>query len=103
MFPPDLAESDLAYTQAIMGYGHEEYAGKTVLVLGGGDGGILHELLKERPAFITMVDIDGIVVSAAAKHLRGICYDSLDALKSSNYEVRLRMVNSKVGHYVHAG
>lgn len=52
-----MAESDLTYTHAIMGYGRETYKDKTVLVLGGGDGSILHELLKESPAFVTMVDI----------------------------------------------
>ena len=53
----DLAESDIAYTHAITGSGQESYRDKTVLVLGGGDGGILHELLKEAPRFVTMVDI----------------------------------------------
>ncbi|KAL1252928.1 hypothetical protein QQF64_017621 [Cirrhinus molitorella] len=41
----NLAESDLPYTQAIMGSGKEHYAGKEVLILGGGDGGILHEAI----------------------------------------------------------
>ena len=45
------------YTQAITGRGREDYRDKTVLVLGGGDGGILRELLKEEPKFITVVDI----------------------------------------------
>ena len=53
----DLAESDLPYTHAITGSGREDYAGKTVLILGGGDGGILHELLKQKPAYVVMVDI----------------------------------------------
>ena len=53
----DLAESDIAYTRAITGSGEESYVGKTVLVLGGGDGGILKELLKESPKFVIMVDI----------------------------------------------
>ena len=56
-YPSDLAESDLSYTQAITGNGRVSYAGKDVLILGGGDGGILHELRKENPAFITMVEI----------------------------------------------
>ena len=34
-----------------------------------------------------MVDIDEIVVSAATKYLRGICYDSMDQLVGDNYEV----------------
>ena len=55
--PADLAESDLAYTQAIIGSGKENYAGKEVLILGGGDGGILAEVVKQKPKMITMVEI----------------------------------------------
>ena len=40
----DLAESDLPYTIAITGSDKEDYGGKDVLVLGGGDGGILNYL-----------------------------------------------------------
>lgn len=57
MFLADLAESDLAYTQAIMGSGKENYAGKEVLILGGGDGGILAEVVKQKPKMVTMVEI----------------------------------------------
>lgn len=57
----DLAESDLAYTQAIMGSGKEDYAGKEVLILGGGDGGILAEVVKQKPKMITMLEISFIV------------------------------------------
>lgn len=56
-FHPDLAESDLAYTQAIMGSGKEDYTGKEVLILGGGDGGILYEIVKLKPKMVTMVEI----------------------------------------------
>lgn len=56
-FHSDLAESDLAYTQAIMGSGKENYAGKEVLILGGGDGGILYEIVKLKPKMVTMVEI----------------------------------------------
>ena len=62
----DLAESDIAYTRAITGSGEESYEGKTVLVLGGGDGGILRELLKEAPKFVIMVDIS--LYALAHKH-----------------------------------
>lgn len=43
-FVQDLAESDLSYTVAITGRGKENYMGKDVLILGGGDGGILKHL-----------------------------------------------------------
>ena len=53
----DLAESDLAYTRAIMGSGKEDYSGKDVLILGGGDGGILCEIVKLKPKMVTMVEM----------------------------------------------
>ena len=53
----DLAESDLLYTQTILGEDRHCYKDKTVLVLGGGDGGILHELLKKEPKFVTMLEV----------------------------------------------
>lgn len=40
-----------------MGNGRESYAGKEVLILGGGDGGILFEMVKQKPKMITMLDI----------------------------------------------
>lgn len=52
-----IAESDIVYTKALLGNGQENYKDKTVLILGGGDGGVLHEVLKESPKFVTMVEI----------------------------------------------
>eukprot|EP00045_Choanoeca_perplexa_P006712 m.57876 g.57876 ORF g.57876 m.57876 type:complete len:401 (-) comp13751_c0_seq8:31-1233(-) len=86
---PNLAESDLSYTQAILGSGRYNYKGKSVLVLGGGDGGILNEVLKLEPANVIMLEIDEVVVTAATKYLRGICGSSMDQLTGDNYEVRL--------------
>ncbi|CAB1333047.1 unnamed protein product [Coregonus sp. 'balchen'] len=57
----NLSESDLPYTQAIMGRGKENYAGKEVLILGGGDGGILSEAVKLKPKMITMVLVEDCV------------------------------------------
>ena len=57
------AESDLIYTSVLCGVGtnqdlhREDYRDKEVLILGGGDGGILNELLKEKPKFITMAEV----------------------------------------------
>lgn len=70
-FTADLAESDIAYTKAIMGSGKENYAGKEVLVLGGGDGGILSEVVKQKPKMITMVEISFLDAAAAAAAQRG--------------------------------
>ncbi|KAJ3589204.1 hypothetical protein NHX12_010051 [Muraenolepis orangiensis] len=64
----NLAESDLAYTQAIMGGGRENFQGKEVLILGGGDGGILAEAVKLKPKMITMVEIS-FCTDASASNL----------------------------------
>lgn len=52
-----ISESDLVYTQALLGNGRVDYKDKSVLILGGGDGGVLHELLKENPKSVVMVEI----------------------------------------------
>ena len=52
-----LGEGDLIYTKTLCRIGHEDYTNKTVLILGGGDGGILNELRKENVGFITMAEI----------------------------------------------
>ncbi|EGV98786.1 Spermine synthase [Cricetulus griseus] len=57
----NLAESDLAYTRAIMGSGKEDYTGKDVLILGCGDGGILCEIVKLKPKMVTMVLIEDCI------------------------------------------
>uniref|UniRef100_UPI00358E9933 spermine synthase-like n=1 Tax=Myxine glutinosa TaxID=7769 RepID=UPI00358E9933 len=83
----NLAESDLAYTDAITGDGCFEYHDKDVLVLGGGDGAILNQLRKKEARFITMLEIDAEVMLACRTHLRGACEDSLDKLKGKGYEI----------------
>ncbi|KAK3524363.1 hypothetical protein QTP70_028037 [Hemibagrus guttatus] len=99
-----LAESDLPYTQAIMGNGREHYAGKEILILGGGDGGILCEAVKLKPKMITMVEIsfkllfilsilysldssNQMVIDACRTHMRKTCGNVLDNLKGDCYEV----------------
>lgn len=78
----DLAESDIAYTNAIMGSGKENYAGKEVLVLGGGDGGILAEVVKQKPKMITMVEISfrgaGSQQGSSAGRLSGFPFQSVN-------------------------
>ncbi|ELW67576.1 Spermine synthase [Tupaia chinensis] len=51
----------VAYTRAIMGSGKEDYTGKDVLILGGGDGGILCEIVKLKPKMVTMVLIEDCI------------------------------------------
>lgn len=49
-------------------------AARKVLIIGGGDGGMLEEVLKHRTiARATMVEIDASVVDLAKQHLRPIC------------------------------
>ncbi len=52
-----LGESDLIYTETLIGVGREDFCGRTALILGGGDGGILHELLKQNPEHVTMAEV----------------------------------------------
>ncbi|EEC09332.1 spermidine synthase, putative [Ixodes scapularis] len=53
----NLAEKDISYTHGLMKYRRVSYTDKEILILGGGDGGLLCELLKEKPKYVTMVDI----------------------------------------------
>jgi spermidine synthase len=47
---------------------------RKVLIVGGGDGGLLEEVLKHRAVEkVTLVDIDDTVIELAKEHLRGIC------------------------------
>lgn len=59
MFEPlsVLGESDLVYTETLLGLGRNEFKDKTILILGGGDGGILHEILKMSPAYVLMAEV----------------------------------------------
>jgi len=83
----NLAESDLVYTHSLMCKGVQDYAKKDLLILGGGDGALLHELLKEEPKFVTMVDIDEAVMRACKEHLRSACGDVLDTFETEKYKI----------------
>lgn len=54
-----LGESDLVYTETLLGLERNAFKDKTILILGGGDGGILHELLKMSPAYVLMAEVRG--------------------------------------------
>lgn len=66
---PDLAESDLIYTESIMCRGKEDYKGKEILILGGGDGALLNELRKEQPKHVTMIEVIDIVFHTSLMQL----------------------------------
>lgn len=75
----NLAESDTkTYTHSVMNLPHENFEGKEVLILGGGDGALMKELQELNPKFVTMVDIDDVVMDACAEHMRSACGNWLD-------------------------
>lgn len=82
----NLAEVDTAYTYALMDRGNVSYKDKEILILGGGDGGLLWELLKEYPKFVTMAEIDPVVIEACRKHLKP-CGKVLEKLEGENYKI----------------
>jgi len=53
----DISESDMIYTETLMQRGKEDYRNKEICILGGGDGALLWELLKEQPKFVTMLEV----------------------------------------------
>lgn len=99
----NLAEKDLSYTHGLMKYQRVSYTDKDILILGGGDGGLLYELLKENPKYVTMVDIDEMVISACREHLRGACGNVLDTLTGQNYEIIIDDCVKKMHEYIAEG
>ncbi|XP_059475565.1 spermine synthase isoform X2 [Neocloeon triangulifer] len=83
----NLADSDLVYTETLMQRGKENFEGKEVLILGGGDGALLWELLKEKPKFVTMLEIDDVVMQSCKKYLRKCCGTCLDTYDAENYKI----------------
>ena len=57
-----------------------DYSGSQVLILGGGDGALLKELLTlpSPPEFVTMVDIDDMVMEACNEFMPSVCGKFLD-------------------------
>lgn len=64
-----------------------------VAILGGGDGGVLYELLKHNPQKVTLVDIDKEVIAACERHLRSVCYDAFD-------DERVEIINDDVSRFL---
>ncbi|XP_045493020.1 spermine synthase isoform X1 [Colias croceus] len=83
----NISEADLIYTETLMQRGKENYEGKEIVILGGGDGALLYELLKEKPSYVWMLEIDELVMKACNKHLNTICGDVLERRKGANYEI----------------
>lgn len=84
----NLAEADIDYTYSLMDKGHVTYRNKEILILGGGDGGLLFEVLKEHPKFVTMAEIDPVVIEACRDHLKPFG-KVLQKLEGPNYKIIL--------------
>lgn len=83
----DISEADLIYTESLMCRGKENYKDKEIVILGGGDGALLYELLKEEPKNVIMLEIDDVVMNACAKYMRSICGDVLDKKTGDHYQI----------------
>ncbi|KAL1489467.1 hypothetical protein ABEB36_014356 [Hypothenemus hampei] len=83
----NLAESDVIYTHTLMQKGKENYKDKSILILGGGDGALLYELLKENPKEVIMLELDEVVMKACAKYMRSACGTVLDNYEGENYKI----------------
>ena len=80
-----LAESDLVYTRSLMA--GQSFTDKEVLILGGGDGALLAELLTQDPAMVTMVELDGAVMAAVRDHMASVTRGVLENHKGSRHEI----------------
>lgn len=74
-----IAESDAAYHRTLMNPILQAGLTKRVLILGGGDGGVLKAAVQGGVDDATLVDIDGDVVALARQYLPGLCEDAFDA------------------------
>ncbi|XP_026328356.1 spermine synthase isoform X2 [Hyposmocoma kahamanoa] len=99
----NISEADLVYTETLMKRGKENYEGKEIVILGGGDGALLYELLKEKPKFVWMLEIDETVMNACNKHLRSICGDVLEQRKGHNYEIIVEDCMLTVNKFIKEG
>ncbi len=73
-----IANADEPYNQAITSPLIEAGALGDVLILGGGDGGVLRALLDAGTRRGVLVDIDGDVIELSRKYLPDLCGDAFD-------------------------
>ncbi|XP_064633312.1 spermine synthase-like isoform X2 [Lineus longissimus] len=84
------AEGDTIYSETLLGVGSErrmDYTDKEVLILGGGDGGLIHLLRQENCKMVTMCEIDEEVINACRTHLPKACFDSMDEYEGPNHKI----------------
>lgn len=82
-----ISERDLPYTHTIMKKGQISYFNKRILILGGGDGALLHEILRENPKYVNVVELDMTVIEACREHMAFGA--PLCSLIGSNYQVHI--------------
>lgn len=82
-----ISEKNDTYTPALARLHDLDYKEKKVLILGGGDGALLYQIVKRNPSSITMVEIDNEVIKASKEHLKELC-DWGELKKFNNYEVK---------------
>ena len=66
------------------------YNDSEILILGGGDGGLLKSILDlTQPKFVTMVDLDEMVMQACSTFMKTVCgkYLDKDNRTGNNYKV----------------
>ncbi|XP_070177734.1 spermine synthase-like [Littorina saxatilis] len=86
-------ESDEIYVTTVLGLDRgNNFDGANVLILGGGDGGILYTLtsLPKPPRHVLMAEIDDEVMKACRKYMRSICGHVMDKYKTESYEIQVR-------------
>lgn len=71
-------DSNIYNTALVSPFVESKIALNNCVILGGGDGGVLSELLKHNPKNVVVVDIDEEVIKASKMYLRCICNDSFD-------------------------
>ncbi|CAD5112258.1 DgyrCDS1489 [Dimorphilus gyrociliatus] len=81
-----ISEKNDTYTPALARLYDQDYQGKKVLILGGGDGALLYSLVKKNASFVTLVEIDKEVIDASRCYLKKLCnWNELE--KYTNYEI----------------
>lgn len=76
-----MSEADESYTLEMIGFPTSCVDNMNILILGGGDGALLWELLRRDPKHVTMVEIDSKVIEASKLHLNpwGSVFDRLES------------------------
>ena len=80
-----LSESDDIYTRSLMS--DVSYTGTDVLILGGGDGALLAQLLTHDPHMVTMVELDGDVMRVVRDHMPSVARGVLNCQDGENHNI----------------